>query len=79
MSYYNYHAMAKNLIKSGNCFSATIFQTYHHISPALVLYFNNHKPIPVRQYRWQEYLPLLSLFDIQLNNPNNLDLNSQIQ
>jgi len=78
MAYYNYHAMAKNLIKNGNCFSATIFSSYHHIRPALVLYFNNHKPIPIRQYRWQEYLPLLSLFDITINNPENINLQNQL-
>jgi len=65
--------MAKNLIKGGNCFGATIFSSYHHIHPALVLYFNNHKPIPIRQYRWQEYLPLLTLFNIQINNPENVE------
>ena len=79
MAYYNYHAMAKNLIKGGNCFGATIFSNYHHIRPALVLYFNNHKPIPIRQYRWQEYLLLLQLFNIQINNPENIDTYNQNQ
>ena len=72
MAYYNYHAMAKNLIKSGNCFCATLFSNYHHIRPALVLYFTNHKPIPIREYRWQEYFTLLKLFNIPINNPENI-------
>lgn len=74
MTYYNYHAMAKNLIKSGNCFNATIFDNYHHIRPALVLYFFNHKPIPIRQYRWNEYLNLLKDFEIKIYNPSNIKI-----
>lgn len=74
MAYYNYHAMAKNLINAGTCFCATIFSEYHHIRPALVLYFTNHKPIPIRQYRWKEYLILLKDFNISINNPNNIIL-----
>lgn len=58
--YYNYHARAKALIKNGNCIGATIFQRYHHIYPALVLYFDNHNPIPIREYMWEEYFSLLS-------------------
>lgn len=71
MSYYNYHAMAKKLIKEGFCFSATIFEKYHHISPALVLYFENHKPIPIREYMWNDYFPLLKEFNINVVNKNN--------
>lgn len=75
--YYNYHAMAKRLILSHNTISATIFANYHHISPALVLYFKNHAPIPIRQYMWHEYLPLLANENIQILNPDNLPLNNQ--
>jgi len=64
--------MAKNLIKNEDCFCATIFSSYHHILPALVLYFKTHKPIPIRKYRWQEYLPLLELYNIPINNPENI-------
>lgn len=74
MAYYNYHAMAKKLINSGNCFGATFFLNYHNIRPALVLYFTNHKPIPIRQYRWKEYLPLLKTANILINNPHNISL-----
>lgn len=66
--YYNYHARAKALIKNGNCIGATIFDRYHHIYPALVLYFDNHKPIPIREYMWDDYLPLLSELDITVND-----------
>lgn len=69
MAYYNYHAMAKRLINSGHCFCATIFERYHNIYPALVLYFDNHKPIPIREYRWKEYFTLLEENHININKP----------
>ena len=74
MAYFNYHARAKNLISANCCIGASIFKTYHHISPALVLYFANHKPIPIRQYRWHEYLPIIKTLNIPILNPENIDL-----
>lgn len=73
--YFNYHAKAKNLIKSGTCLSVCIFKEYHHISPAMVFYFENSKPIPIRQYMWQDYLPLIKQYNIIINNPDNISLN----
>ncbi|MCQ2564277.1 MAG: thermostable hemolysin delta-VPH [Clostridia bacterium] len=67
MTYYNFHAIAKNLILTNHCISATWFENYHHIRPALVLYFDNHRPIPIREYRWEEYLPLLKQHNIPTN------------
>ena len=75
MTYFNYHAKAKNLIKNGHCIAATVFSTYHHIRPALVLYFNNNKPIPIREYMWQDYLPTLFELGIPIINEENLPLN----
>ncbi len=66
--YYNYHARAKSLIKNGNCIGATIFNTYHHIYPALVLYFDNHKPIPIREYMWEDYFDLLKSYNIDIDD-----------
>lgn len=74
MAYFNYHAKAKNLIKLGHCVSSSVFSVYHHIRPALVLYFDNNIPIPIRDYMWNEYLPLLREFNIIINNPENLKL-----
>ena len=74
MSYYNYHAMAKKLLNNNNCIGATIFYKYHHISPALVLYFENNKPIPIRQYMWKDYLETLHILNIQVLNPENLEI-----
>lgn len=74
MTYFNYHAKAKKLINSGYCFACSIFSTYKHISPALVLYFSNSKPMPIREYMWHEYLPLLKDFNIPIQNNENISL-----
>ena len=57
--YFNYHAKAKKLIKSGELLYYTIINNYNGISPALVLYFKNHKPMPIREHKFNEYLILL--------------------
>lgn len=54
--YYNYHAKAKQLIAEGHLTNMEIVERWNTIAPALVLYFDNHKPMPIRQYRWDEYL-----------------------
>lgn len=56
MSYYNYHAKAKQLIKEGHLVKMEIVKRWNVISPALVLYFDNYRPMPIREYRWDEYL-----------------------
>lgn len=53
--YFNYHGKAKKLIKEGHLIDYKILEQWNHISPALVLYFDNHKPIPIRKERWDEY------------------------
>ena len=74
MTYYNYHAIAKNLIKANHCIAVSVFSEYKHISPALVLYFDNHKPIPIREYMWHEYLPLIHSLNITITNPEKIAL-----
>ena len=54
--YYNYHAKAKQLINEGHLIRLEIVDNWNGIKPALVLYFDNHRPMPIRQYRWDEYL-----------------------
>ncbi len=58
--YYNYHAKAKKLIKEGRLLFYELVDSYHGISPAMILYFDNHAPMPIRQYRWQEYFDLIA-------------------
>lgn len=58
MSYYNYHAKAKQLIADGHLVGMEIVDKWNAIEPALVLYFDNHRPMPIRQYRWDEYMEI---------------------
>ena len=60
MSYFNYHAKAKRLIKEGHLVGYEFVDNWNGIKPALVLYFDEAKPMPIREYRWQEYLQLLN-------------------
>jgi hypothetical protein len=60
MAYYNYHAKAKGLIAAGHLVRFEIVERWGNISPALVLYFDNHRPMPIREYRFDEYLQLLN-------------------
>ena len=45
MSFFNYHAKAKMLIKQGMLIKYEICEDYNGIKPALVLYFFNYKQI----------------------------------
>ena len=58
--YYNYHATAKKLIADGHLTGYNIIKKYNNISPCLLLLFDNHWPMPIREYRWGEYLPILN-------------------
>ena len=60
MSYYNYHAKAQNLITTGHLERYEVVDNWNGIKPALVLYFDNHRPMPIREYRWDEYWGMLN-------------------
>jgi len=61
ISYFNYHATAKRLIREGKLIGYYYTERHGHIAPALVLLFDDpyHPKMPIREYRWEEYLPLL--------------------
>lgn len=61
--YYNYHAQIRKLLLSGNLISYEFVKDYNGISPALVLFFKNHRPMPVREHHWQEYLDMIVNID----------------
>lgn len=63
MAYFNYHAKAKKLIMEGKLVSYSFYDEYHGIKPALVLFFEDEKPMPIRDYMWDEYLPILMKLD----------------
>lgn len=57
--YYNYHAKAKRLIAEGHLTEYRFVDEYNGISPCLLLIFDNQRPMPIRQYRWDEYLAII--------------------
>ena len=61
MSYFSYHATAKKLIHQGKLSHFYFTADHKGIRPALVLVFRDpvHPVMPIRKYRWEEYLPLL--------------------
>ena len=74
MPYYNYHAIAKRLINDNHLIAVTVFNEYKNIRPALVLYFDNHRPIPIRDYMWDEYLDKIRNKKIEIINEDNIPL-----
>ena len=59
MSYFNYHAKAKNLINTGHLVKFEIVEKWGNIAPAMVLYFDNNRPMPIREHKFDEYIKLL--------------------
>ena len=57
--YYNYHGKIKQLIQEGHLIDYQVMPRWNLITPALVLFFDNHKPMPIRKYRWEEYWEIL--------------------
>lgn len=57
--YFNYHAKAKRLIAEGHLTECRFLDEYNGIRPCLLLVFDNHRPMPVRQHRWDEYRTLI--------------------
>lgn len=59
--YYSYHATAKHLIRSGKLTGWYLTKRHNHISPALVLLFDdpNHPIMPIREHRFGEYFEML--------------------
>lgn len=64
MAYFNYHAKAQNLIKTGHCLKAEIVEKYNNISPALILYFDNNIPMPIRLHKFEDYFKLLEHYNV---------------
>ena len=63
MPYYNYHAIAKRLLAEEKLIGYYFTASHRDISPARVLLFDDpiHPVMPIREYRWEEYLSLLPL------------------
>ena len=74
MPYYNYHAIAKRLIEDNHLIAVSVFPEYKNIRPAMVLYFDNHRPIPIREYMWDDYLDKIHNKKIEIINEHNIPL-----
>ncbi|MEG0093907.1 MAG: thermostable hemolysin delta-VPH [Erysipelotrichaceae bacterium] len=47
------------MIKEGHLTHYEFKDQWNQIKPALVLYFDNHFPMPIREEKWSEYLKLI--------------------
>lgn len=65
MPYFNYHAKAKNLIRTGHLKDYEIVPNWNGICPALVLYFDNNRPMPIREHKFDEYMEILKKIEIR--------------
>lgn len=64
---FSYHNTAKKLIKDGHLVRFEIVERWNAIAPALVLFFDNHNPMPIREINqntgennWDMYWPLIN-------------------
>ena len=57
--FFNYHSKVKRIIQSDTVTKIEIVKDYNGIKPAMVLYFKNNPPMPIREYKWDEYISLL--------------------
>lgn len=62
MGYFNYHARVKKLIIEGHLVDFEIVENYKKIGKVMLLVFDNNKPIPIREYRFEEYSDLINEF-----------------
>ena len=68
MSYFNYHAKAKKLIKEGELVKVKFIDDYNGIKSAMVLFFKNNRPMPIREARWQEYFAIIKNIEDFIND-----------
>lgn len=61
MGYFNYHAITRRLILDGKLIGYKFVEKYKAISPCLLLFFADtvHPVMPIREYRFLEYLSIL--------------------
>ena len=59
MGYYNYHAKIKKLILGGHLIDFVFYEKWNKIENCYVLFFDNNRPMPIRDYRLEEYQKLI--------------------
>lgn len=68
MAYFNYHAKIKRLLREGKLREVKLVESYRGISPAMLLYFEGERPMPIREYRFEEYASLLKQYPVPIRN-----------
>ena len=71
MGYFNYHAKIRKLIDEGHLVSVELVDKWNAIRPAMVLYFDNEKPMPIREHRFAEYEPVFKALNITVTVPDD--------
>lgn len=66
MGYFNYHAKIAKLIDEGHLQAVSQVGNWNGIRPAWVLYFDNHKPMPIREHRFDEYRTVFARLGIEV-------------
>ena len=61
--YYDYHAVAKKRIREGHLIAARRMDAWGGIKKPLVLFFDDHRPMPIREERIPEYAELISAIE----------------
>lgn len=62
-----YHNRAKQLIKQGHLIGWELVDKWNQIENALVLHFDNHKPMPIRPHKHSEYMKILEVTNMNKN------------
>ena len=60
LAYFNYHAKAQKLIKEGHLLRFEVVPRWGNIAPALVLFFDNNRPVPIREHKFAEYIEIIN-------------------
>ena len=61
--FFNYHSKVKRIIETDTITKIEIVENYNNISPAMVTYFKNNPPMPIREHKWDEYIAYLHNID----------------
>lgn len=69
MAYFSYHGKIRKLVKGGELEKVVFVERYKQISPALVLFFKTHAPMPVRKHRFEEYKEFLEKYGFEVEIP----------
>ncbi len=54
--YFNYHSKVKQVIENDTITKIEIVDNHNGIKPAMLIYFKNHPPMPIREHKWDEYI-----------------------